>query len=159
MANPMYVIAVPPIIRNLTNLRAILVTTAVHAETKKIDPDVLVNARLYPDMFPLSRQIQFATELPKGPVWSHRSMKMLNPPSLNFWHISIRQWHCLNLSRPSRFMVPKIERSHCPCTTKPSLSLVYGICCILSYPMSISLSRPHSRFCGITAWKLGRRIS
>jgi hypothetical protein len=64
----MYEIAVPPMIRSLTNLRSILEKAATHAETKKIAPSVLVNARLYPDMFPLVRQVQIATDVAKGAV-------------------------------------------------------------------------------------------
>jgi len=64
----MYTASVPPIIRSLTNLRSILEKAMTYAEAKKIDPSVLVNARLYPDMFPLSRQVQIATDVAKGAV-------------------------------------------------------------------------------------------
>ena len=66
MSKSMYVAAVPPIIRSLSNLRAILEKAAAYAEAKKIDPSVLINARLYPDMFPLSRQVQLASDVAKG---------------------------------------------------------------------------------------------
>lgn len=62
----MYLASVPPILRALTNLRAVLEKAAAHAEAKKIDPAVLVNARLYPDMLPLSRQVRIATDNAKG---------------------------------------------------------------------------------------------
>lgn len=68
MSLSMYEIAVPPMIRSLTNLRSILEKAATYAETKKIAPSVLVNARLYPDMFPLVRQVQIATDVAKGAV-------------------------------------------------------------------------------------------
>jgi uncharacterized protein len=64
----MYDVAVPPMIRILTHLRSILEKAATHAETKKIDPSVLINSRLYPDMFPLVRQVQIATDVAKGAV-------------------------------------------------------------------------------------------
>lgn len=64
----MYAATVPPIIRSLTNLRSILEKAVAYADLKKIDPAVLVNARLYPDMYPLSRQIQIATDIAKGAV-------------------------------------------------------------------------------------------
>ncbi len=64
----MYAVSVPPMIHSLTNLRSILEKAADYAETKKIDPAVLINARLYPDMFPLSRQVQIATDVAKGGV-------------------------------------------------------------------------------------------
>jgi len=66
MKMSMYQAAVPPSIRSLTNLAAILDKAAAHCEAHKIDPAVLVNARLFPDMFPLSRQVQIATDVAKG---------------------------------------------------------------------------------------------
>jgi uncharacterized protein len=66
MTISMYQASVPPMIRALANLRGILQKAAAHAEARKIDPSVLVNARLYPDMYPLSRQIQIATDMAKG---------------------------------------------------------------------------------------------
>lgn len=62
----MYRASVPPIVHMLKNLSAILQKGAAYAEAKKIDPAILVNARLYPDMYPLSRQIQIATDVAKG---------------------------------------------------------------------------------------------
>jgi len=64
----MYQASVPVIIRCLSNLRHLLEKAAEHAELKNIDPSVLFNARLYPDMFPLSRQVQIATDMAKGGV-------------------------------------------------------------------------------------------
>lgn len=66
MSISMYSATVPPIRNTLTNLAAILNKGAAHAEARKLDPAVLVNARLYPDMFPLSRQVQIATDQGKG---------------------------------------------------------------------------------------------
>ncbi len=62
----MYQASVPVFIRVLNNLTAILDKGATHAEAKKIDPSVLVNARLYPDMLPLARQVQIASDGAKG---------------------------------------------------------------------------------------------
>jgi hypothetical protein len=62
----MYHTAVPPFVRVLTSLASILQKAAAHCEAKKIDPAVLVNARLYPDMFPLARQVQVASDSAKG---------------------------------------------------------------------------------------------
>ncbi|QPK63934.1 DUF1993 domain-containing protein [Methylomonas sp. LL1] len=66
MSISMYASSVPPMIRSLTHLRNILEKAAAHAEARKIDPSVLVLARLYPDMYPLSRQVQIATDVAKG---------------------------------------------------------------------------------------------
>lgn len=55
-------------IRGLSNLDAILDKAAAFAETKKIDPAVLLASRLAPDMFPLLRQVQIACDFAKGPM-------------------------------------------------------------------------------------------
>ena len=64
----MYQASVPVFSRALNNLAAILEKAAAHAEAKKIDPAVLINYRLYPDMLPFARQIQIATDGAKGGV-------------------------------------------------------------------------------------------
>ncbi|MBW4445956.1 MAG: DUF1993 domain-containing protein [Spirirestis rafaelensis WJT71-NPBG6] len=65
MTISMYQASVPVCIRSLKNLVSILEKGATYAETKKIDPSVLVNSRLFPDMFPLSRQVQIASDIAK----------------------------------------------------------------------------------------------
>jgi hypothetical protein len=62
----MYQASVPVFIRVLENLAAILEKTAAHAEARKIDPAVLLASRLYPDMFPLVKQVQIASDAAKG---------------------------------------------------------------------------------------------
>ena len=64
----MYQASVPVFVRALNNLAAILEKAAAHAEARKIDPAVLINYRLYPDMLALSRQVQIATDSAKGGV-------------------------------------------------------------------------------------------
>jgi hypothetical protein len=66
MTISMFQASVPVIIRSLTNLRTLLEKAVAHAEANKIDPVVLLNARLFPDMFPLVRQVQIATDMAKG---------------------------------------------------------------------------------------------
>ena len=68
MTLSMYQASVPVFVRGLENLSAILAKGAQHAEAKKIEPAVFVNARLAPDMFPFSRQIQIAADAAKGCV-------------------------------------------------------------------------------------------
>jgi uncharacterized protein len=53
---------------SLTSLSALLEKGLAHATARKFDPSVLVNARLAPDMFPLSRQVQIACDLAKNSV-------------------------------------------------------------------------------------------
>jgi uncharacterized protein len=61
----MYDASVKPGIRMMTNLAAVLERAAKHAEARKIDPEVFAAARLAPDMFPLSRQVQIASDTVK----------------------------------------------------------------------------------------------
>jgi uncharacterized protein len=62
----MYEASVPVCLQFLTALSAILDKAAEHARTQGVDAAELVEARLAPDMFPLSRQIQIATDHAKG---------------------------------------------------------------------------------------------
>lgn len=62
----MYQASLPVFIRMLGNLSAILEKAEAYAAAKKIEPAVLINGRLAPDMFPLARQIQIATDGVKG---------------------------------------------------------------------------------------------
>jgi hypothetical protein len=66
MALSMYQASVPVFVRMLTNLKGVLQKAAAHAQARKIDEAVLVNARLYPDMLPLSKQIQIASDFARG---------------------------------------------------------------------------------------------
>lgn len=59
----MYDGTVPTLTRAMTNLIHVLEKGAAHAEAKKIDPAVLVASRLYPDMFPLSKQVQIVSDV------------------------------------------------------------------------------------------------
>ena len=62
MTISMYKASVPIFVQFLTSLSAWLDKAAAHAEAKKIDPAVLLNTRLFPDMFPLARQVRAATD-------------------------------------------------------------------------------------------------
>jgi hypothetical protein len=66
MSFSIYDASVPVFIRMLTNLAAILDKGAASAEARGIDPLVLTTARLAPDMFPLTRQVQIACDAAKG---------------------------------------------------------------------------------------------
>ena len=68
MTLSMYQASVPVFLRAFDNLSAILDKGAAFAAAKKIDPSVLINARLAPDMFALARQVQIASDTVKGCV-------------------------------------------------------------------------------------------
>jgi hypothetical protein len=57
-----YHVSVPAFVRTLTSLAAILDKAEAHATARKIDPEALLSARLFPDMFPLKRQVQTAAD-------------------------------------------------------------------------------------------------
>lgn len=66
MSISMYDFSIPVLTRALTNLSAILDKAGAHAVAKKFDSAVLAQARLFPDMHPLVRQVQFACDTAKG---------------------------------------------------------------------------------------------
>jgi len=62
----MYSMSVEAFLPMLATLLTLLEKGLKHATEKKFDPQVLVNARLAPDMLPLSRQIQIACDMAKN---------------------------------------------------------------------------------------------
>ncbi len=68
MTLSMYQAAIPPLMHSHSNLVGILKKGAAHAEAKKIEPAVLLSTRLYPDMFPLTRQVQIASDVARRGV-------------------------------------------------------------------------------------------
>jgi hypothetical protein len=66
MAISLYDFSIPALTRGLINMSAILDKAAAYAAAKKLDAAVLPQARLYPDMHPLSRQVQIACDTAKG---------------------------------------------------------------------------------------------
>ncbi len=68
MSISMYRASVPVFQQMLPALSGCLRKAADHTVAKKIDPAVLLQSRLYPDMFPLVRQVQIAADFAKGTV-------------------------------------------------------------------------------------------
>jgi len=66
MSMSMYRASVPVFLQILPCMSSVLDKAAAFAAAKKIEPQVLLDARLYPDMFPLTRQVQIATDFAKG---------------------------------------------------------------------------------------------
>ena len=62
----MYQASAPRFANTLGNLAVILDKAQAHCEARKIDPLILTGFRLYPDMFPFSRQVQIACDTAKG---------------------------------------------------------------------------------------------
>lgn len=62
----LYDVSIAPLIRNLENLRHILQQGELYAEEKKIAPEVILNSRLFVDMYPLTKQVQLVSDMSKG---------------------------------------------------------------------------------------------
>jgi hypothetical protein len=66
MTTSMYTTSIPVFKQMLGGLADVLRKAEAHAEAKKIDPNALLQARLFPDMFNLLRQVQVASDFAKG---------------------------------------------------------------------------------------------
>jgi uncharacterized protein len=66
MTISMYQASIPVFQKLLDNLDLLLDKAAADATARKIDPAVFLQARLAPDMFTLTRQIQIAADFAKG---------------------------------------------------------------------------------------------
>jgi hypothetical protein len=66
MTSPLYQASVPVMQQMLRALSDVLKKAEDHATQKNIDPNALLQARLFPDMLPLIRQVQIATDFSKG---------------------------------------------------------------------------------------------
>ncbi len=66
MSLSIYKMTVPFLSHQLRVLDELLTKAEKHASNKKIDPQVLLQARLFPDMFALTKQVQIATDTAKG---------------------------------------------------------------------------------------------
>jgi hypothetical protein len=66
MTSPMYTNSVPVFKQLLTALKAILAQADAHAVANSIEPDAFLQARLYPNMFPLVKQVQIAADFARG---------------------------------------------------------------------------------------------
>lgn len=66
MTSPMYVHSVPVFKQLLTAMQTILLQAKEHAAARAMDPNALLQARLFPDMFPLLKQVQIAADFARG---------------------------------------------------------------------------------------------
>jgi uncharacterized protein len=66
MTSPMYINSVPVFKQLLTALKAILAQADAHVIANSIEPDAFLQARLYPNMFPLVKQVQIAADFARG---------------------------------------------------------------------------------------------
>ena len=66
MTVSVYTASIPVFQQMLGGLADVVARAKIHADGKKIEPAALLQARLYPDMFPLTRQIQIACDFARG---------------------------------------------------------------------------------------------
>ena len=66
MTIAIYDISIPVLTLGLTNLSHVLNKGIAHAEGRKFDANVLVQARIFPDMLPFTRQVTIACDMAKG---------------------------------------------------------------------------------------------
>lgn len=66
MSISMYNASIPVFKQMLNSMSHVLAKAEAHAHEKKIEPAAFLQARLYPDMFPLIRQVQIAADFAKG---------------------------------------------------------------------------------------------
>jgi hypothetical protein len=78
MSLTMHQISIPVFIRALNNLSTLLNKAVAHVEENKLDPDTLLSARLFEDMYPLTGQIQRASDAAK---FAASRLSAIPPPS------------------------------------------------------------------------------
>ena len=66
MTISLYAASVPVFQQLLGSLDQLLAKAEAHAAERKIEPDALLQARLFPDMFPLAKQVQIACDFARG---------------------------------------------------------------------------------------------
>ncbi|MEO8938331.1 MAG: DUF1993 domain-containing protein [Burkholderiaceae bacterium] len=66
MPSGLHDVSIPVFARMLRNVSTLLDKAVADAEVRKFEPAVLLGSRLYPDMFPLLRQVQLACDFAKG---------------------------------------------------------------------------------------------
>lgn len=88
MAISMYRASAPIFLQMLPAMAACLDKAQAYAAAKKIDPSVLLQSRLYPDMFPLSRQVQLASDFAKNTM---SRLAGIDPPKFEDTETTIEQ--------------------------------------------------------------------
>jgi uncharacterized protein len=66
MTQSLYATTIPVFKQMLGGLKTVLGKAEAHVADKKIDPNALLQARLFPDMFTLTRQVQVACDFAKS---------------------------------------------------------------------------------------------
>ena len=142
MSLSMYQASAPVFVAMLTNLAAILEKAEAYAKERKIDESVLLNWRFAPDMFPLTRQVQIATDFAKGTtarlaVVDVPNMPMTRLASPRSGNASPRHRPLLRLSGPPTLMALRAATSRSRPGAGSSTSRGSLISCTSPCPISI----------------------
>lgn len=90
MTISMYSASVPLLKQSLRSLDALLTKAETHVKEKKIDPAAILQARLFPDMFHFTRQVQIASDNAKGIA---ARLAGIDPPSFPDTEQSFEELH------------------------------------------------------------------
>ena len=118
MTISMYNASVPVFKQMLTALSEVLAKAEAHVAEKNIEPNALLQARLFPDMFPLVRQVQIAADFTKArprawPAWTYRRGPTPKSRSPTCKHSLPRRWTTSVHSTPRNSKVARTRKSSC----------------------------------------------
>ena len=164
MSFTIYQASVPVFLRALGNLRAVLQKGEAFAADKGIEPSVLLNSRLIADMYPLTKQVQIATDMA---VRGTSRLAGTEPPSFpdtetDFagLYASIAPWTWCVASMRHGSTAAKVARSTCRgAGAIRCASMASPTCCITCCRTCSSTAPPPTRSCARPAWRWARTIS
>ena len=158
MTISMYQASVPRFVNILGNLSNILDKTQAHIDAKKLSDTSLTAFRLFPDMLPLSTQVQVACDTAKGVV---SRLAGVDIPAFedNETTIAELKARVAKTSRPLKLTAPKTKTSSPSAATRKPITRVCSFCWVTQSPISISTSRRPTPCCVTTAWKLASATS
>jgi uncharacterized protein len=151
--NLMYAMSVPVFVKSLGSLSAILDKAAAHAEARKIDPTVLLTARLYPDMFALTKQVQVACDFAKGSV---ARLAGQEPPKYEDTEASfddLKSRIARTITFVQGFAEAQLEGSE---TREVSLKIRDQVLTYKGYPYLAHIALPNFFFHAVTAYDILR---
>jgi hypothetical protein len=126
MSISLYQASVPVFIRGLESLSRIIEKGAMHAVARKIDPDTFLQSRLYPDMFPLLRQVQIVSDTSKGAGARLAGLEVPNMPDTEASFLELQQriaktLHFLRSLKPEQIDGQESRRITIPTRTRGEL--------------------------------------
>jgi len=155
MTNPMYIHSVPVFKQLLTALKANLAQADAYAAAKSIEPAALLQARLYPDMFPLLKQVQIAADFARGisarlagvevPTYDGKEASFADLDGL-----LARTLEFLDTVNPKQFEAAKRRKSFCARHTKEKKLSVRPISRTTACRNSSFMSPLPTPFCATT---------